>query len=431
MKRKMMLTILAPVLLLLLCACKKEEVPMIPYNQGNNVDGFPYIMENENSYYYNPLYYNSSGALNLHCLDKKTGNDIFLCCRPECAHDGNSLCTATNENYYVFRSVLYGNNIYSTAVVRENSNIRMCLIKNSIDGTKLTEVGTFTKKVTDSNSYSIQKLILHNGKAFFAYHFLGSGDNEDGEAGCCVMDLETGKSEHLYEGSYENRPYDLNACGDFLFFLRDTEKRKGQLTRYQLSTKEMKETEIYIKGHFSVLDENRIIYLTKLDGAVICDVSTGEKTVTPISTEIKKLKSKENDLLVSVENASLSKLYVYQDYVIIMDSYIRSSEDQTPCVLCYVFKIDEWKLLSLSYLPIQSCDKKNISKDQLENTFYSHQEVLLFHNDTVYLPDFYSQVVSGSPFSDFVNGKVNMQEKFVFRNNNQVFEEETNQVPEY
>lgn len=63
------------------------------YNPGNGS-----IMKTENGYYYYDVL---SGALRYY--DIASGKNMYLCNKPECKHDGNSFCVATNDKYKIGR----------------------------------------------------------------------------------------------------------------------------------------------------------------------------------------------------------------------------------------------------------------------------------------------------------------------------------------
>ena len=80
-------------------------------------------------------YYYSYTDRGLRYYDFSTQKDIFLCNKPECLHDGNAFCVATNRKYGKIDYVLYGDRIYMSAFeLDENERIQMKLLA---DGTYL------------------------------------------------------------------------------------------------------------------------------------------------------------------------------------------------------------------------------------------------------------------------------------------------------
>ena len=62
------------------------------YRQGNVTElRNGYFMRTDKGYYYY-----SEGQKGFRYYDIATGKDMFLCNKPECRHDGNAFCVATN-----------------------------------------------------------------------------------------------------------------------------------------------------------------------------------------------------------------------------------------------------------------------------------------------------------------------------------------------
>lgn len=113
----------------LLCGCGKKdsELPSdTPYNHGEYA-----IMETEKGYYTNTNGYN--GHM-LRYYERDTENQIFLCAKPECLHDGNESCAATYKNLKCINTLLYDGAIYTLAV-EDGDVISYSLYKAALDGT--------------------------------------------------------------------------------------------------------------------------------------------------------------------------------------------------------------------------------------------------------------------------------------------------------
>ena len=61
-------------------------------------------------------YYYCTRNNELRYIDFETGNEMYLCNKPECRHDGNEFCVATNKRYTIERFCLYNGKIIAAAV---------------------------------------------------------------------------------------------------------------------------------------------------------------------------------------------------------------------------------------------------------------------------------------------------------------------------
>ena len=99
-----------------LAGCKKEqeqeqkkELSFVSadYQRGNTSKYLPEpMMKTEKGYYYYSEFYKG-----FRYYDVATDKEMYLCNKPECRHDGNQFCVATNEKYRVLDYCLYGENI--------------------------------------------------------------------------------------------------------------------------------------------------------------------------------------------------------------------------------------------------------------------------------------------------------------------------------
>ena len=97
-------------MLISLAGCGEEKIISEDYNEGNcgNLFMNP-IMKTESGFYYSQSIYNN---LSLHYYDSAHGNNMYLCNKPECRHDGNEFCAATSDKFNVMETVLYGGSLY-------------------------------------------------------------------------------------------------------------------------------------------------------------------------------------------------------------------------------------------------------------------------------------------------------------------------------
>ena len=264
--KKRLVTALSVFMIAALAACgaKKEKASLedTPWNHGSFA-----IMETDDGYYYNQ---GKGGVLHsenqyvrqaLTYHEKASGNEIFLCNKPECNHDGGNDCEATYKSIKVDNSVLYDGSIYILGTETEGTMVSVNLYKAALDGSAMDKVGcviqaenTNNQKIYCSKSVTFYKFdqaidsgfIIHNGNAYVTY-FLQFGEGSSGlkGAGLCRMSLEDGSTEEIYQMEYlsSSFPIRVTGIGDYVYFnlgkLGTTDKSR----RYVISTKEVQKVD--------------------------------------------------------------------------------------------------------------------------------------------------------------------------------------------
>jgi len=237
--------------LTLLCGCSKEK-EMPEDNQANH--GPLAIMETENGYYYNYGYVdtitrNVYCKQYLHYLDKENGENILVCNKPECEHNGNNSCTATYKNIAVINSLIYNNEIYVYGVEEDGLMVRFNLYRIAPDGSSIDKVGTVIESEnTLSEDYNISlshkdiyapgSFIIHKGYAYLPYYLrLGVASKGFMGGGLVQMDITTGETKTIYEMEHMTSkfPHDLTACGDYVYMNMINYHSTGETTRYVIS----------------------------------------------------------------------------------------------------------------------------------------------------------------------------------------------------
>ena len=230
------------------------------------------IMETDTGYYYNNGY-NPQGhnTLGLHYVDKTSGKDIFLCSKPECKHDGNEFCVATNAKYQPFGIQLYGGYIYVAAISDGDTTHDFKLLRISLDGSSLSEVTTFysMNQVSSNppqNYISQDRMLIHRGKVFLQFTVGGEKNFEDTITHAnAIYDMETGLTSFLNEEplSRDNATWrKLTPVGDCVYYLID-EPHKHILHCYHLSdgSDETLQLLTNFTGDFVVTNNGNIFYL--------------------------------------------------------------------------------------------------------------------------------------------------------------------------
>jgi len=219
MKKSLLSAALISALMLCSCGENSSELPEdTPYNHGKGS-----IMETEKGYYTNTA--TPKGGHMLRFYERDTENQIFLCAKPECTHDGNEGCAATYKNLECINTLLYDGAIYTLAV-EGGDIISFSLYKAALDGTSFTKVGdAFSVSNSAGESYEYMGgiyFMIHKGYAYIPYH-LTLGESSFGFAGSGLvkMDIKTGKTEQLCSGEDYFSPHPgskLFGVGDNVYY---------------------------------------------------------------------------------------------------------------------------------------------------------------------------------------------------------------------
>lgn len=257
------------------CAgCKKEKgkeekehvITSEDYVRGNTTTILqtPILVTDMGHYYYSEKY----GGWRYY--DVETGQDMFLCNKPECKHDGNAFCVATNSKYRYERFTMYNEMIYATAVETTDTQYLYKLIAIALDGSQLTEVATYMTaeragQVPDNNRIK-KNLCIHRNKALIPMTALGEEGLYDSRVyGTALLDLDTKEVQYLDEEplSKENlEVFNITAYGDYIYYYR-REGKKNVLHRRNIkdNTDETYKLLPGFDGRYVVLDENTVVYL--------------------------------------------------------------------------------------------------------------------------------------------------------------------------
>lgn len=239
---------------------------------GNRAVASASIMGTENGYYTCRYDYLTS-MMELCYYDNNSEKAIYLCAKPECAHDGGEFCTATDTDIRVEFVTKSGEYIYisGTEYSAGSDELQWKLYRASLDGTEFSEMCTFQRvknidrsegNITSSNTFIhadpdapdvycnsgmyLYDLIVHRGYAIVPFD---DYDYPTVMYSCMpnimVIDLESGQYKRLPELDYDitkiqSGKNSLYAEGDYLYYciepanLRNTK----HLYRYHLSSGE-------------------------------------------------------------------------------------------------------------------------------------------------------------------------------------------------
>ena len=264
----------------------RRELESLDYDRGYASDADrQMVMVSENGYYYYNTreYSGSNETMGLRYVDAETGKDIFLCNKPECRHDGNLFCSATNNKYDVSATFLYGDRIYAVATEETDTQYVLKLISVTLDGSELNEeLPIYTLEKTGGKWFgNCGGFLIHRNTAIIGFGFSAAG--EVAMDGTAIADLNTGDVVYLDEEPLSAENIDinnLNAYGDTLYYCKK-EGKKNVLYRYRITDGTVESCELLpgFNQKYAVLDEDTIVYM-KSSGRAICIYrpSTGENT---------------------------------------------------------------------------------------------------------------------------------------------------------
>ena len=281
--RKIVLMSLTVLGLVCLAGCKKEQpidtIEKPSVTEINKQASMP-VLKTDNGYYYYSVSENG-----FRYVDDETKKEMFLCNKPECTHDGNAFCSATNKKYRIDNYCLYNSKLYVNAVESTDTQHVYKILTIELDGSELNEVCTYltlektqqNPVVDDSGGFSIYK-----NKMLIPICVGGQGNLSDTfYFGAVVVDLETGEVNFTDEEplSKENgKITNVNAGGEYFYYC-EREGKQRALHRYHLTEKTDERLTLSsdFTGNYAVLEDNTIIYQKK-QGLWLCryDEVSGE-----------------------------------------------------------------------------------------------------------------------------------------------------------
>ncbi len=242
------------------------------YRQGNASglrDG--YFMRTDKGYYYY-----SESQKGFRYYDITTGKDMFLCNKPECRHDGNAFCVATNTNYTVLNACIYSNWMYVYAMDETDNQYRLKVLSLALDGSELSEAGTVLtlEKTGQELVFEGENFCVHRNKVMIALNIKGKDEQKDSELyGAVILDLSTKDVTYLDEmpvakDNLETK--EVHAYGDYFYYYQRVAK-KNILHRYNIvtGTDETHTFQPGFSGRYAILGDNTIAY-QKTDLSAIC-----------------------------------------------------------------------------------------------------------------------------------------------------------------
>ena len=194
------------------------------FSRGNNI-----IFANGNGYYYYSDTYQG-----FRYADSTTGNDLYLCNKPECRHDGNEFCVATNEKYSIDRVGMYGGRIFATAIETTDTQHKFQLLSIALDGSALNEEVTYLtiEKTGVMPAMHVDKtqIYIHRNVAMIPVWMIGADGTETTQLyGTAIVNLDTKEVTYLDEEPYSTENPEISeitAYGDYFYYCRAGKKKR-------------------------------------------------------------------------------------------------------------------------------------------------------------------------------------------------------------
>ncbi len=248
-----------------------ENVPVLAeedFKPGNAT-----VFQTEKGYYYY-----GAREPGFRYYDIATGKDMYLCNKPECRHDGNEFCVATNDKYVIERGGMYGDRLFATAIEETDTQFLFHLISVAPDGSELNEYVNYLTiektGVIPGSHMGGNQLFLHRNVALIPLGLMGDdGTGTTKYYGAAVIRLDTKEVTYLDEEPFSveyEQVTDITAHGDYFYYCRK-EGKKTVLHRYNIKdgSDEGHKLLVGFKGNYIVQDENTIVY-TKSGNYELC-----------------------------------------------------------------------------------------------------------------------------------------------------------------
>lgn len=269
-------------------------------------------------------YYYSTKQQAIRYVDFTTGKDMYLCNKPECRHDGNAFCVATNGNYVPKSFCVYGGMLFATVVEETDTQYLYKLLSIGLDGSEMNEVVTYYTAEKNGISLAMKgidtPLYIHRNKVWLP---LGISVQDGGEDvayyGTAIYDLNTKELCHLDAEllSKENvETTSVTPYGDYFYYCKK-EGKKTVLHRYNITngTDETFPLLASFKGEYVVLGDR--IFYARGQGKVLCihHIATGENEERTLTRKNMVLlpdgTSKEDETTYTITELRTDGTYLY------------------------------------------------------------------------------------------------------------------------
>lgn len=221
------------------------------------------MMVTDNGFYY----YSCGTDLGYHYCDRTTGGQMYLCNKPECRHDGNEFCVATNARYYYLDECIYSEKLFLYALEVTETQYLFKLLAAELDGSAMNEVATITTLEKTEGNISIDNcgMIIHRNTAMLEVHMEDSDMEDVRYYGVAVLNLNTGEVSWLDEDPLGGDNVEVSrfrGYGDWIYYCRKEGKKK-LLHRYHITEKTDEVCKLLtgFSGYYEVKDADTVLYL--------------------------------------------------------------------------------------------------------------------------------------------------------------------------
>lgn len=317
------------------------------------------VLQTEKGYYY------LNGG-DIRYKDFATGNDIFLCNKPECRHDGNEFCVATNDKYVICEMRLYNGKLFAVATETTETQCMYKLLLVEPDGSTMDELVTYmTMEITGQVPAGLSDFQIHRNRVMLPFAAIDAQKFSDTDAyGTALYNLDTGELVYLDEEPFDREnsaAFSIQGYQDWIYYCK-IEDGKTRLHRYRLTdgTDETYQLLPSFAGIYGIKDENTVVYM-KCDGNgkagnefCVCHTDTGENKI--VSTLMRKEKNMWNDGTVHEEERMYSAIHMTMDdtYVYVFGKEERGERRNA--------ETGEWGPFYDSYLQIYDHDLNKLTE---------------------------------------------------------------------
>lgn len=264
------------IVLLLLCAvclagCKKQENPekepasKVLYAAEDYMQGPRAIKATDKGFYH----YNANEEKGFRYYDVATGNTMYLCNKPECRHDGNEFCVATNGRYEILSFQLYSGLLFAYAMEETDTQYLFKLLAVELDGSGMNEVAMVKELEKTGVDMQVNNcgMVIHRNTALFEVNVTSTEAEKTRYYGVAFMDINTGEIFWLDEepfGKDNLEITEISGYGDWIYYCRK-EGKKIWLHRYHITEKTDEACKLLVGFDYDyvVQDEDTVLYLLK------------------------------------------------------------------------------------------------------------------------------------------------------------------------
>lgn len=322
--------------LLCMAGCKKESpkesvlnTAVLPEDYKKETGG---MMLTEQGYYYC-----SMENRDLHYYDFATETDMYLCNKPECKHDGNKFCVATNDKYRIDRVCLYGGRIFATAVEETDTAYLFKVLQIALDGSEMNEFVTYytlEKTGITTVEYADDVLFIHRNRMVIPMQVKGQGEDTT-YYGTAWVNLDTKEVSYSDEeplGKENIALTHMDGFEDYIFYCKQVTKKKMELYRYHMTDGTVEACKLVTSfgGQYEPLDENTVVYIRKNGRTFfVYDYTTGENEEKELTfTFTEHLHNQHGEEYIYVYESEAVGLRYDGTYFYVADkSYLRGDND--------------------------------------------------------------------------------------------------------